>query len=245
MIYSYSWVDSEHIPENVQWTAQWNDSEHIPGKNGKHICQNIDSSLPLDNQKLNSSPFFKRYFSPLYKPQQSTLLECQQHLFLRSILRPYLRICFSGPGPRPTARASLPSSQSPSTGNLVFHSPTMWEQHYQSPFIHKGLRLQGVKWMLEMGPSQANSCTEIKFQGDVLFSVVAWKPGAVERADVEVQGPWVWPSNSQNFPVPQTSHLWRERSDQNKLTALFQLPIDGMSPAVSGSISQFVPNASL
>lgn len=56
--------------------------------------------------------------------------------------------------------------------------------------------------MLMMGLSHTNSCTENKFHNDVLFRGVSPKTGAVERADKEVQGPWVWPSNSQNFPVP-------------------------------------------
>lgn len=36
----------------------------------------------------------------------------------------------------------------------------------------------------------------------ILPRSVSLKTGAVQRAGVEAQGPWVWPSSSQNFPVP-------------------------------------------
>lgn len=234
LIYNYHQVYGEYI--NIL---------EIYGKNWKHKHQHLNSSLPLDNQEPNPSPFSWIYFSLLLKPQRPSQLVSGLCSFLFSIL---VILSQDLPPENPTQDPrhvchfllckALPHPK------WYFLLPTLQGQCYQLHFTQNNWgsgQLNAWQWSIQLMwiCPQKN-----KFHDDILLTGASLKTGAVERADIEARGSGSGRAASRlSCPRGSSCMKWRVSWEQ-ALGCLPALKV-GESSAVLESISWSIPNTSL
>ena len=212
LIYNYHQVYGEYI--NIL---------EIYEKNWKHTHQNLNSSLPLDNQEPNPSPFSWIYFSLLLKPQRPSQFVSGLCSFLFSILA-ILSQDLPPENPTQDTRRmchfllckALPRPK------WYFLLPTLQGQCYQLHFTQKNWgpgqpnARQWSIWLMWICPQKPN------FMMTFYLQVLHWKLGQWKEQTWRLEALGLG-EQLPDSPVPGVPFLWSEGLAENKPSAVFQL----------------------